>query len=266
MPMSAPKPCSDSGCPALVRDGSGRCEAHKRKKETGFTRQLSRHERGYGYAWEKLRLVVLRRDAGLCVPCQQKGRLVVATIVDHTKPKAEGGTDDMDNLQAICRPCHVKKTAFESARGGGAVALLPDWLPKASVPVCVVAGPPGSGKTTYVRERAQVADLVLDVDELAAELTGKPIYHASREEMMAAIRVRNKLLAGLADADHGYLQAWLIVTAGSPKDRAFWLEKYGEPVHLMNTPKPLCIERIKADARRPDACKRMGIEAVLSWS
>lgn len=39
-----------------------------------------------------------------------------AASVDHVVPKAEGGTDDDDNLQSICEPCHAVKTAQESAR------------------------------------------------------------------------------------------------------------------------------------------------------
>jgi 5-methylcytosine-specific restriction protein A len=37
--------------------------------------------------------------------------------VDHIKPLAEGGTDDRANKQGICKPCHRKKTAGESAAG-----------------------------------------------------------------------------------------------------------------------------------------------------
>lgn len=50
------------------------------------------------------------------------GRLAVASIRDHIKPLAEGGTDDHDNIQALCIPCHDAKTVQESARGrvGGA--------------------------------------------------------------------------------------------------------------------------------------------------
>ena len=33
--------------------------------------------------------------------------------------KASGGTDDVDNLQALCRACHKAKTQAESAAGGG---------------------------------------------------------------------------------------------------------------------------------------------------
>lgn len=40
----------------------------------------------------------------------------------------------------------------------------------------VVTGPPCSGKTTYVRERAQPGDIVIDFDVLA-EALGSPDHH-----------------------------------------------------------------------------------------
>lgn len=73
----------------------------------------SRHERGYGTEWDKLRKRVLERDAHLCQCsyCKADGRTTVATEVDHILPKAKGGTDAMSNLQAINKQCHVRKTA-----------------------------------------------------------------------------------------------------------------------------------------------------------
>lgn len=88
------------------------------RKTSGWSLE-SRHKRGYGTAWNKLRLMVLRRDNGICqcVDCQGgKLRLTAATEVDHIKPKADGGTDDLSNLQAINKECHKKKTAREQGR------------------------------------------------------------------------------------------------------------------------------------------------------
>lgn len=81
--------------------------------------RASRHERGYGTAWDKLRLVILRRDAYLCQPCLAQGRPTPATEVDHVTPKAKGGTDDEDNLQAICSECHREKSTREAAEAQG---------------------------------------------------------------------------------------------------------------------------------------------------
>jgi 5-methylcytosine-specific restriction protein A len=75
----------------------------------------SRHARGYGSAWDKLRVQVLRRDNGLCQcwECKRTGRIKLATQVDHIVPKSKGGTDAMENLQSIAADCHADKTLAE---------------------------------------------------------------------------------------------------------------------------------------------------------
>lgn len=76
----------------------------------------SRHKRGYGSAWEKVRKEALKRDKGLCQVCLKDERVTPAEAVDHIQPKAKGGTDDLANLAAICRPCHIDKTMRENGR------------------------------------------------------------------------------------------------------------------------------------------------------
>lgn len=55
---------------------------------------------------------ILERDNHTCVRCGAP-----ATIADHIIPRAEGGSDDVDNGQALCDPCHTVKTKAEQARG-----------------------------------------------------------------------------------------------------------------------------------------------------
>lgn len=84
----------------------------------------TRQSRGYGAAWDKLRLVVIERDHGLCQPCRRGGRVAVGNEVDHVVPKAEakrkGWTqqqmDDLSNLQFICTSCHKTKTAADNGK------------------------------------------------------------------------------------------------------------------------------------------------------
>lgn len=83
----------------------------------------SRHERGYGTAWDKLRLRILARDGYLCrcEDCAKTKRLRPATEVDHIVSKAAwlkqrgslDGCDDDSNLAAINSDCHKAKTARE---------------------------------------------------------------------------------------------------------------------------------------------------------
>lgn len=65
---------------------------------------MSQHS-SKGASWEKLREAVLKRDGYLCQICHQ----AQATTADHIIPKAKGGEDSMENLQAACRPCNGKK-------------------------------------------------------------------------------------------------------------------------------------------------------------
>jgi 5-methylcytosine-specific restriction protein A len=83
----------------------------------------SRHERGYGSAWTKTRAIILARDKHLCQPCARKGMLTPARTVDHIKPKAQGGTDAPDNLEATCDDCHKAKTTKEGHQAAGHRAL-----------------------------------------------------------------------------------------------------------------------------------------------
>jgi 5-methylcytosine-specific restriction protein A len=71
----------------------------------------TRHERGYGSAWVRLRKQILDRDYHLCQHCKAKGRVTPAFEVHHIKRKADGGSDDPSNLVSICHACH------ESAHG-----------------------------------------------------------------------------------------------------------------------------------------------------
>ena len=78
--------------------------------------RTSRQSRGYGRQWELLRLAALRRARYLCQcsECERTGRVRLAHEVDHIVPKAQGGSDELDNLQAINRECHQRKTQVEN--------------------------------------------------------------------------------------------------------------------------------------------------------
>ena len=84
----------------------------------------SRHERGYGAEWDRLRTRIMQRDGGLCQVCKRKGIVSIATAVDHIVSKANATRmkwtpvqiDAETNLQAICKPCHLVKTEEEQGK------------------------------------------------------------------------------------------------------------------------------------------------------
>lgn len=87
-------------------------------KPTGFSMRLSRQARGYGRAHDLMRERV-KTEEPLCRACLglTPARYTPTAIADHIIPKAEGGGDERDNYQGLCRPCHTAKTAREAARG-----------------------------------------------------------------------------------------------------------------------------------------------------
>ena len=62
-------------------------------------------------AWQIIRYRVLQRDGWRCRKCGQAGRLEV----DHIKSVADGGAQYAEeNLQSLCRGCHIEKTSSEN--------------------------------------------------------------------------------------------------------------------------------------------------------
>jgi len=63
--------------------------------------------------------MVLHRCPLCADPFGEHGdRVVAATEVDHIVPLRAGGTNDAENLQALCKSCHSRKTAIEDGRWG----------------------------------------------------------------------------------------------------------------------------------------------------
>ena len=64
--------------------------------------------RGYNAEWNKIRIIVLRRDNWTCVRCNKKLIGSDATV-DHRIPLSRGGTNEASNLQSMCRSCNSSK-------------------------------------------------------------------------------------------------------------------------------------------------------------
>lgn len=116
MPEQIPRACRKVGCGGKTTDKSGYCPAHINEGWTQHQKGRSRHQRGYGSAWEKIREQRLRLDKYLCQICKSNGVIRPAVVVDHIKPKEHGGTDDIENLQSLCIPCNGTKTAMDRLR------------------------------------------------------------------------------------------------------------------------------------------------------
>jgi 5-methylcytosine-specific restriction protein A len=115
MPPRIPKPCRVNSCSQTTTDRTGYCDSHADKRTNWAQHQNGKSDtqRGYGWAWRKLRKQILERDSHLCQECLRAGRVTQAATVDHITPKSQGGTNASTNLQSLCDPCHKTKTATE---------------------------------------------------------------------------------------------------------------------------------------------------------
>lgn len=240
---------------------------------------VSRHKRGYGSAWYKLRKVILRRDRHLCQPCLAQYRVTPATQVDHIKAKANGGTDDPDNLQSICDACHKRKT-IEDQHGERLTFGADGWptgeaepprkwgysIPRgvqpSAIPVVLVCGPPGAGKTTYVQSVAMSGDVVIDLDAYKVRVGGKP-WDTDPLVFRRAVGVRDADIRALRHATGG--TCYLIVSAPTKAERREWcvaLKKV--TVKVIDTDAEECIRRILSDSERLSAASGQ-VRAVREW-
>jgi 5-methylcytosine-specific restriction protein A len=66
----------------------------------------------------------------MCVACDSDEVITPANVVDHVVPITNGGAKlEENNFQAMCTPCHNKKSAKESAkqRGRGIIIIGASW-------------------------------------------------------------------------------------------------------------------------------------------
>jgi len=68
-----------------------------------------------GHRWMAIRRFILSRDP-ICKECLKKDIVTSAVEVDHIVPLSRGGSNEEENLQGLCKPCHSMKTTGHSPR------------------------------------------------------------------------------------------------------------------------------------------------------
>lgn len=83
----------------------------------------------YGSRWQKARAGYLRNHP-LCADCEQRGRVTIATVVDHVIPHKGDMTLfwDSGNWQPLCASCH-NSTKQRLEKSGKVVGCDVDGLP-----------------------------------------------------------------------------------------------------------------------------------------
>lgn len=93
--------------------GGGAPLSTSQKIKTGLMNQFQKTKRSVSESKKKF---IAARQQWKCASCQE---LLPATYeIDHTTRLEYGGSNHVNNLQALCRNCHGQKTMTENMDGG----------------------------------------------------------------------------------------------------------------------------------------------------
>lgn len=234
-------------------------------KSTKYAVQATPREQGRAGVATRARLL---RDNPLCCKCEAKGLVVLACEVDHIIPLHQGGPDTDANKQNLCIPCHAAKTKSDGSKSYAASRLPgidelihPANLLPSGIPLTIVCGPAGGGKSTYIATNKGQHDLVIDMDVIRADL-GIGVDQWDSTTLIRSLKRRNNILLSLATSTSP--QAWFIVSAALDRDRCWWINAL-KPTRMVVvlTDKQTCMSRVIA-TRTGDRQTR-SIRAITRW-
>lgn len=199
--------------------------------------------------WETFRKIVIdrNRDEAGNVICAECGKPIVKrydVVVHHKKEINDGNVNDYsislnpENCVCVHYACHNR---IHEKHGNG-------FTPKTAL---LVWGPPCAGKTTWVRENATEADIIVDVDNLWDALTIGGWKHKTDLARSVVFDVRDKLYDIIKHRNGNWQKAFVIAGAPRETERRRIMQRIGTDKEIfISETKEVCLERAKAKDER----------------
>lgn len=136
---------------------------------------------------------------------------------------------------------------------------LPTGLRKFDGDLTIVCGPPGGGKTTYCARQKRNRDIVLDLDDIKGQLSGRQDLRHNKIWLKPALQERNRLLAEYSRKTDGAV--FFIVCAPNANERLWWATRLGAKwVVMLETSVETCVLRNRVDSgaiRSPEETRQL---------
>ena len=121
--------------------------------------------------------------------------------------------------------------------------------------VYIITGASCSGKTTWVRDRVQAGDIVLDIDDIWQTISGMPRYVKPNSLKPIVFNLRNEIKDQIAKGAGTWRNAFIIESLPVATDRKREVEKYkAHNVELitMEATREECLQRLYTDPNGRD--------------
>lgn len=238
------------------------CTEHKAlswREQTRRSREVNSKEQEFynSKPWVSLSRQ-LKAHEPRCRACMMRGRITFGSISDHIIPLKLAWHLRLDpvNIQTLCHPCHNRKRTVEQRLYENKGLCQP---------VTIVAGPPGAGKTTYVKENKKRGDVVIDFDYLLSALTFLPVHDKPEHLIGLAHAVTQDAVARLVLLGAERPRSWLIGTLPTRQERQRIAGMFDNVrVVVLDTPAHVCIERIRQNPYRTNEMQEY-IRVVNNW-
>ena len=129
----------------------------------------------------------------------------------------------------------------------------------------IVCGPPGSGKTTYVKTHRSSGDLVVDIDAIAHAITGLPFHEKPENLYSVVMGVRDYLISRISRNGNDWYNSWVIMGGARASDRIELARTLNAEVIVLEIDTETCVKRIQQDKDRADYVRRLYPALIEKW-
>lgn len=215
--------------------------------------------------WETVRKIVFERDKGLCQKClREKDECIPGDEVHHKIWLRPSNINDpnitlnTDNLELLCKDCHIgiHKAAAHKRDHQKIVAsngvYIDDDGSIHRQKVFLVYGAPGSGKSSYVKDKKQDSDLVVDLDCIKQALSMCGTKETPDNLYEIAESIRELLYQMIESKKINARNIWVIASLPTKRQRKELATRLDAELIHMDADIETCIERILSDDNRTD--------------